>query len=274
MPVKHFSWMGAPGRRVMLGLGLLAAALALTGCKTTSAVRGANITTGSTSTADERPGSLREVMELQEQWKKRPGDLTIGLRLADAHKRLGQLEQQVEVLKKVLEANPRRQDVRRHYAIELLRANRPVQAEQELRRLLSLGQRDWKVFNALGSALAAQGRHEEARQNYMLALKVAPNNPKVLNNLAMSYLLDSKPGEAERYLRQAMNLARGKLAMKVRQNLALAVGLQGRFKEARYLASHDLSPQQVEINMAYLRRMLGEGQAWQQIAGAGNKSGS
>ncbi len=254
------------GRHAVLALVLLTSALALSGCKTTSAHRGADITTGSISLAPERPASLREVMELRKAWKKHPGDAAIGLRLADALKRLGQRDEQVEVLKKVVEANPGRADLRRHYAIELLRANRAVQAEQQLRRLLAMGQRDWQVFNALGSALAAQGRHDEARQNYALALKVSPDNPKILNNLAMSYLLDGKPEQAETHLRQAMKLARGRLAMKVRQNLALAVGLQGRFDEARYLASNDLPPKQVALNMAYLREMLGSGQAWQKIS--------
>ena len=259
--------MRAAGRHAALALALLGAAVTLSGCKTTSAQRGTDITTSSISSAEERPASLREVMELRKRWKKRPGDARIGLQLADALKRLGQRDEQVEILKKVVEANPTRHDLRQHYAIELLRANRAVQAEQQLRRLLSSGQRNWKTFNALGSALAAQGRYDEARRNFLLALKVAPDNPKILNNLAMSYLLDSRPREAEKYLRQAMKLARGKLAMKVRQNLALALGLQGRFEEARYLASHDLPPKQVEINMAYLREMLGNGQAWQKISG-------
>ena len=257
----------------LLALAMLGMAFALTGCNTMSGQRGANIVTGSISPQD-KPASLREAMELRKVWKKRPDDVRLGLRLADAYKRLGQLDRQVDVLKKLVELHPERRDLRRHYAIELLRANRPVQAEQQLRRLLAQRQRDWKTFNVLGSALAAQGRHEEARRYYALALKLDPDNAKILNNLAMSHLLQGNPGEAEKYLRQALRLARGRLATRVRQNLALAVGLQGRFDEARYLASNDLPPEQVELNMAYLRRMLGGGEAWQRISGQRQKPGS
>ena len=41
-----------------------------------------------------------------------------------------------------------------------------------------------------------------------------------------------------------------------RQNLALAVGLQGRFDEAEAIAKAELSPQQAEANVAYLQSML------------------
>jgi Flp pilus assembly protein TadD len=52
----------------------------------------------------------------------------------------------------------------------------------------------------------------------------------------------------------------------VRQNLALVVGLQGRFDEARQIASADLPPDQVEANMAYLQKMLAQPNTWQQLA--------
>ena len=260
-------------RLAMLTLAMISMTFALAGCNTISGQRGANIATGSITRPD-KPASLREVMELRKAWKKRPDDVRTGLRLAEALKRLGQLDQQVEVLKKLVEQHPGRRDLHRHYAIELLRANRPVPAEQQLRRLLTQGERDWKTFNALGSALAAQGRHEEARRYYTLALKLDADNAKILNNLAMSYLLQGRPEMAEKYLRKALRLARGRLAMKVRQNLALALGLQGRFDEARYLASNDLPPEQVELNMTYLRRMLGGGEAWQRISARRQKPGS
>jgi len=42
----------------------------------------------------------------------------------------------------------------------------------------------------------------------------------------------------------------------VRQNLALVVGLQGRFAEAEEIARADLPPDQAAANVAYLRQML------------------
>ena len=57
----------------------------------------------------------------------------------------------------------------------------------------------------------------------------------------------------------------GKSEPRIRQNLALVVGLQGRFEEARQIASEDLPPDEVEANMAYLQKMLSQPNTWQQL---------
>jgi Flp pilus assembly protein TadD len=49
----------------------------------------------------------------------------------------------------------------------------------------------------------------------------------------------------------------------VRQNLALVVGLQGRFDEAEGIARADLPPDQATANVAYLRQMLSQSNALQ-----------
>jgi hypothetical protein len=46
----------------------------------------------------------------------------------------------------------------------------------------------------------------------------------------------------------------------VRQNLALAVGLQGRFAEAESIARADLPPDEAAANVAYLSRCWPQGQ--------------
>jgi len=45
---------------------------------------------------------------------------------------------------------------------------------------------------------------------------------------------------------------------KMRQNLALVVGLQGRFAEAEQIASADLPPNEVKANIDYLRQVLAQ----------------
>jgi Flp pilus assembly protein TadD len=48
----------------------------------------------------------------------------------------------------------------------------------------------------------------------------------------------------------------------VRQNLALVVGLQGRFAEAENIAQADLPSDQAAANVAYLREMLAQQNGW------------
>ena len=51
----------------------------------------------------------------------------------------------------------------------------------------------------------------------------------------------------------------------MRQNLALVVGLQGRFDEAEKIAGSELSPDQAQANITYLRSMLSQQNAWNQL---------
>jgi Flp pilus assembly protein TadD len=56
---------------------------------------------------------------------------------------------------------------------------------------------------------------------------------------------------------------------RVRQNLALVVGLQGRFEEAEEIARSDLPPDEAAANVGYLREMLAQPNNWKKIARPG-----
>lgn len=64
--------------------------------------------------------------------------------------------------------------------------------------------------------------------------------------------------------------ARPDAPMAARQNLALILGLQGRFAEAEKLARQDLPPETVENNMAWLRAVAGgaTGRSWDLLKSA------
>jgi Flp pilus assembly protein TadD len=83
----------------------------------------------------------------------------------------------------------------------------------------------------------------------------------VLSNLGLSYALSKNLPEAETTLKRA---AAGRSAdRRVRQNLALVVGLQGRFAEAEAIARADLPAEEAAANVAYLRQMLSQQNALQ-----------
>jgi Flp pilus assembly protein TadD len=109
-------------------------------------------------------------------------------------------------------------------------------------------------LSAQGAVLDQLGRHEEAQRYYLTALKIVPDEPSVLSNLGLSYALSKDLPNAEATLRRAA--AHPPVDSRVRQNLALVVGLQGRFPEAEQIAAADLPPDQAAANVAYLRQML------------------
>jgi len=76
----------------------------------------------------------------------------------------------------------------------------------------------------------------------------------VLSNLGLSYVLSKDLPKAEEILRRAY--ASGKADARVRQNLGLVIGLQGRFAEAETIVKGDLPADEAAANVAYLKEML------------------
>lgn len=113
---------------------------------------------------------------------------------------------------------------------------------------------DWKVISARGTVLAKQGQHKAAIPYFERALALAPNQPSVLNNLAMANAMSGDAAKAEEILRTAA--AKSDAPAKVNQNLALVLGLQGKYEESKMAGSASGSTQVAAENTDYLRRMV------------------
>jgi tetratricopeptide (TPR) repeat protein len=134
------------------------------------------------------------------------------------------------------------------------------QALDVLNRAHTQDQPDWRILSVQGAVLDQMGRHADAQRHYASALRLMPDEPSVLSNLGLSYALSKNLPQAEATLRRAA--AQRGAEPKVRQNLALVVGLQGRFQEAETIARGDLSPDEAAANVAYLRQMLAQQSDW------------
>jgi Flp pilus assembly protein TadD len=76
----------------------------------------------------------------------------------------------------------------------------------------------------------------------------------VLSNLGLSYVLSKDLPKAEETLRRAHS--RADADPRVRQNLGLVVGLQGRLAEAENIVKAGRPPEEAAADVAYLRRLL------------------
>ena len=247
-------------RRRLAALGLLVfVALAAGACQSSSTSSNLDATS---STAE---GSIKGTARAGQEWRADPGNIELGLSYAANLEALGQIDDKIKVLDELARRNPDDAKLQAYYGKQLTHHGRAVDGERTLKRLVDSGQADWRVHSALGSALDQQGRFTEARQQYAIALKAGAKKLTVLNNIGMSYMLEGDLKAAEATLREASNLPSGDVDPRVRQNLALAVGLQGRFEEARDIASRDLPPETVEANLSYLRSMLSQPNTWQTL---------
>jgi Flp pilus assembly protein TadD len=113
---------------------------------------------------------------------------------------------------------------------------------------------DWRVISARGTVMAKQGRYKDAIPFYERALALSQNNATVMNNLAMAYAMLGEPKKAEDLLRQALTEKDAK--PKVRENLALVLGLQGRYEESKAVASGVMNSAVASANTEYLKEMV------------------
>ena len=229
-------------------------ALAVAGCSTVSPETTGSIdnTSAHYSDADWR----RALAEWGPRYRANNGDAQAAMHYARALRATGQRAQAVAVLEQASIRNPHDMPLLGEYGRALADAGDYNQALAVLDRAHTPDNPDWRILNAQGAVLDQIGRHEDAQKHYSSALKIVPNEPSVLSNLGLSYALSKDLPKAESTLRLAAQQPNA--SPKVRQNLALVVGLQGRFAEAEQIASADLPPDQAAANVAYLRQMLAQ----------------
>ena len=112
---------------------------------------------------------------------------------------------------------------------------------------------DWRVKSALGSAHAASGDHKSAQKEFAAALKLAPDHPSILNNMALSQALEGRHEDAEKLLRRVATSRHG--GDRAKQNLALILGLSGNIDEARQVSEAALPQPVAAANVSYLERL-------------------
>lgn len=179
-----------------------------------------------------------------------PKDAAASLAAARILRQDGQRTEALNLIERSLAANPGSATLLREQGLLALETGHTRKAATALQDAIKQGAADWQTHSGLGVSLAAQGRHGEAQQELARALKLAPDHPVVLNNLALSYALDGKPEAAERILRVA-NGAKG-AGRQVPQNLALVLGTRGKLAEAKSLATAGLPQARASANVAFL----------------------
>lgn len=211
-----------------------------------------------------QPGNiLTATTQLAHQWQKKRGDAVLGMQYANQLKRINSHNKALSILRQTAMANPQNQLVLLAYGNQLARLKQYRQAHNMLQKAHGVGKPNWRVYAAQGAVLDQMGRHKNAQIAHGYALKLAPGRPAIINNTAMSYVMAGKLKRAEATLRPIY--MRPNANPKIRQNMALIVGLQGRFKEAEKIAAADLPPQTVKANIAYLRQMLSQPNSWKKV---------
>ncbi len=259
-------------RRLIPIFSIVIIAQAVSGCSLNSKSQGNNFSANGnlvTGTAGSNSSLLQQSNGWAAKWQKNPADANIAIKYASSLRALGSTKKAVQVLQQASLKSPNNQAVIAEYGKALANDGQLKQALLNLNRAQTLGNPDWRIYSAQGITLDKMARYSQARRYYKSALNLSPDQAIVLNNIGLSYALAGDLKNAETYLRRA-TAAKGSQP-KIQRNLALVLGLSGKFSQSAKASNRVLSSEDTSVNIAYLKNMLSAPGTWQQLAGKTKK---
>ena len=204
--------------------------------------------------ADTRSELLKATEYWGKEFAKNPRDAKSALNYARNLKAMGEKRQALMVLQQISVFHSDNREVNAEYGRLALEFDQVSLAQKLLQHADDPTKPDWKVISARGTALAKQGLYRDAVPFYERALVLAPDQPSILNNLALAYAMEGNAEKAEALLRRAA--AADNPEAQVNQNLALVLGLQGKYDEAKVAAARDMPADKAADNVEYVRRIV------------------
>ena len=201
-----------------------------------------------------RSDPLSQAAFFNEQYNHNPANAQLGLYLSNALRACGRYVEASDAAERTLLVAPDNIDVLVAAARARIAGDSAFYAIQPLQHAISLKSNDWQLYSLLGVAYDQVKRPDDAQGAWATALKLSPNNPAVLTNIAMSKVSAGDLAGAEPLLRTAA--AQTGATLQIRQNLALVLGLQGKMPEAEKLLRQDLPPDQADASLAWLQQNL------------------
>jgi Flp pilus assembly protein TadD len=217
--------------------------------RATTKTSSAKVTAAERAEAD-RMDPLAQVAFWDNVVQADPRDITAELKLAKAFRALSRYDEAEAAAGQALVVEPNNIDALLESARDQIAAGQGFFAIAPAQRAAELAPRDWRGPSLLAIALEQDQRDEEALAAHRKALDLAPNNPAALSNLGMFEASHGQVTDGESLLRRAVS--QPSATAQERENLALILGMEGRFDEAEQLERRDLPPALVENNLAYL----------------------
>lgn len=198
-----------------------------------------------------------ELEKATEYWgkkfKEHPRDLEAAMSYAKNLKAMGERQAALAVIQQASTYHGNDKKLASEYGRLALELDQISVAKQMLAIADDPASPDWRVISARGTVHAKEGKYAQAIPLYERALMLSQEQTSVMNNLAMAYAMAGQADKAEEILRRIE--AKGGNA-KSRQNLALVLGLQGKFDESKTVASQEMGASSASADNDVLRRMV------------------
>lgn len=196
------------------------------------------------------------------EFRKDPSKLETTIRFTSALREIGSHERAIDVLTKTIPLHPRSDALQLIMGRALMSENRPGEAAEAFYQATVIAPGNATAHAALGVALDRLERHRDAQTAYVRALELEPERISTLTNYGLSLALSGDLDAAEREIRAAYALPGADA--RVRQNLALILGLQGEFDAMRAVDPH-APDRTVEANLSAIRAMLAPARSYEAL---------
>jgi Flp pilus assembly protein TadD len=200
------------------------------------------------------------------EYEKNPNDSEAQLKFSRALRAMGSAQRATEISRTALSMKPDNVELAMIFAQASLDMGKPEDAAMALAPAEAAGKNDWRMLSLIGVTMDQLDKHQAARDYYQRALQLSPDNSKILCNIGLSYALDGDPVRAEQMLRQAAALPDAD--PRVKQNLVLVLGVQGKFSEAQNTAGQDTPKAMLDANDAYFKALLTPARNWEKLRGS------
>jgi Tfp pilus assembly protein PilF len=134
----------------------------------------------------------------------------------------------IPALEEALRIDPDAMGARENLARSYIVTGQLLRAEQTLEQAIARHPQYWSAHEDLGVFRLNQGQYEQAESHFLTGRQYAPDNPRVISNLAAVYTMTEQFDAAEQELKRGLGLAPDALLY---NNLGWAYFYQGNFPE-------------------------------------------
>jgi Flp pilus assembly protein TadD len=191
-------------------------------------------------------------------------DLTVSLEFARALREIGSHERALDVLSRALIVHPESADALMLLGRIQMATGDVAAAGRVFHRATEVAPERAETWAALGTTFDREGQHKLAQTAYQRALELEPLRTTTLTNYGLSLVLTGDlPGAEAKLLKAAANADAG---ARVTENLALVLGLQGKFDDMKTVSGAAAPEQVVDQNVALLQGLIQPVRSWDALA--------
>ena len=238
-------------------LAVAASSLVLGACATSAPTENdlVDLASEEQKVAVERADPLTRARFWAGEYEKEPENIETAKYFAKALRDIESHERVIQIASDTLILYPADYDMLMLLGRSYLSLGKAEPAAQAFGRAIQVDSTRAAAFAALGLSYDKAGQHQYAQRAYTRALAIEPNRTSTLTNYGLSQALSGNIDGAESALRRAAS--NSDADSRVRQNLALVLGLQGKFDEMTTVdsaAPEDVMKQNAEV----LQRMIAQ----------------